>query len=320
VSVTPVTPAHTVAPAPPSPAQGGQAAPDTAVISIVCFPPGDPSRFEVSVDFESAGSVACGESLQVQLDSALHEASLEIGVPAGYGTEGSGACKAYPSGPSMAAPYGLVPGTCTVTVTREDQAGTLTIRQYCVLADERTLFNVTVEGLVQLPMACDEWLTTAVSPQEHAVQVLGPVGSPDSHRESYDTLFGGDCAAYPIEQFGAPAAHVTITPGAHFTCVVANVRRPDSGRLTVSLRCEPAGDPGRFQVFVGETSIGEFGCDEHLLGRELQPGDHVVTVRAGAGTERADYTTSMAGNCHADGVLSITAGELAYCQIIKIRK
>jgi hypothetical protein len=93
---------------------------------------------------------------------------------------------------------------------------------------------------------------------------------------------------------------VSITPpsGTETTCIVTNTA---TGSLTLSKVCNPSGDSGQFTFTVTPTGGSpvatemNVGCGQSRTVTNLAPGGYTVTETAGAGTNLANYSSSV--NC-----------------------
>ncbi|HEX9943512.1 MAG TPA: hypothetical protein VGG03_15980 [Thermoanaerobaculia bacterium] len=92
-------------------------------------------------------------------------------------------------------------------------------------------------------------------------------------------------------------------------------------RLTVKKVLSPANDPGRFNLRVDGTvkasAVGNGGSTGSLV---VSAGTHTVSETAAAGTNLANYTTTIGGACASNGSVTVAAGQSKTCTITNVRK
>jgi hypothetical protein len=93
---------------------------------------------------------------------------------------------------------------------------------------------------------------------------------------------------------------------------------PPPTELSVSVTVVPFGDPGLFNLHVDNTTIATDVPYASSIGpRALTPGAHTLSVTAGAGTNLANYSTTIGGSCSAGG--NIQPGGTQNCSITNLR-
>jgi prealbumin domain-containing protein len=96
---------------------------------------------------------------------------------------------------------------------------------------------------------------------------------------------------------------------------------PQPPRLTVRKVLSPAGDPGRFNLRIDGTvrasGVGNGGSTGAL---EVTAGTHTVSETAAPGTNLADYTRTIGGDCAASGTVTVAAGQSRTCTITNVRR
>ena len=118
-----------------------------------------------------------------------------------------------------------------------------------------------------------------------------------------------------------PSAIAPYSPSAHTNttteCFVATLPPP---QLTVTKVCHPPNDPGLFNLLLDTVAIlTDAHCGASKGPFETTAGAHTVSETAGTGTNLADYTSVIGGNCAADGSITLAAGDSATCTITNIR-
>jgi len=182
----------------------------------------------------------------------------------------------------------------------------LAVTKLCVPPNGTGRFNLLIDGVVRLSDArCGEGTGPIdVAPGPHAVSETAGTGT---NLGDYERTFGGDCAA---------DGSITLALGASATCTITNVLPgTPTAELTVIKQCVPADDPGRFDVLIGSVRFADLQCGQSTGPIELEVGHHTVTEGAGTNTSLAHYATGIGGACHADGSVTLSAGESATCTI-----
>ena len=96
---------------------------------------------------------------------------------------------------------------------------------------------------------------------------------------------------------------------------------PQPPRLTVRKVLSPAGDPGRFNLRIDGTvrasGVGSGGSTGAI---EVSAGTHTVSETAAPGTDLANYTRTIGGDCAPGGSVTVAAGQSKTCTITNVRK
>jgi uncharacterized repeat protein (TIGR01451 family) len=277
----------------------------TIIVHKATVPSPDPT--DMSFAFAAGGglspatfSLKNGESQP--FDNLLPQAGYSVAetTPAGWDT--TSAC----SDGSPVSNIDVGPGetvTCTFTNVRK---ASLTIHKDCQPAGDTGSFNLRVDSsTVGAVAGCGDDRTTELSPGSYTVDETGAGGTDLSN---YDSTVGGACAAN---------GSITLSAGQTATCTITNVRKP---QLTVEKSCQPVGDSGRFNLQVDGTTLGTpAGCGQSRS-VTVSPGTHTVSESGAAGTDLADYGTSIGGACNGQGQITLAAGQSATCTITNVRK
>jgi predicted extracellular nuclease len=142
--------------------------------------------------------------------------------------------------------------------------------------------------------------TVTVESGSYSVGETGPSG--------YSASFSADCS-------GTIALHETKT------CTVTN--DDIAPTLTVNKVVDPATDTGTFNLQIdGSTAgtgaaVGDGGSTGAV---PVNAGSHTVGETAAGSTNLSDYVTTIAGQCNADGTVSLAPGENKTCMITNTRK
>ncbi|HEV2851638.1 MAG TPA: hypothetical protein VHC97_02425 [Thermoanaerobaculia bacterium] len=90
-------------------------------------------------------------------------------------------------------------------------------------------------------------------------------------------------------------------------------------RLTVRKVVSPASDPGRFNLqidgVVRASGVGNGGSTGAL---EVSAGAHTVSDTAAPGTNLANYTRTIGGDCASSGAVTVAAGQSKTCTITSV--
>ena len=117
---------------------------------------------------------------------------------------------------------------------------------------------------------------------------------------------------------GLRTATFVVEPGETVTCTFTNTQQP---KLTVNKVCVPVGDPGLFNLQIdGVTQGANAPCGGTTGPKVVTVGPHTVGETAGTGTNLANYTTVIGGDCAANGAVSLAAGDNKTCTITNTRK
>jgi Prealbumin-like fold domain len=102
-------------------------------------------------------------------------------------------------------------------------------------------------------------------------------------------------------------------------CFVATLPPP---QLTVTKLCVPESDPGLFNLLLDGSAVPD-GTDVPCGGSrgpfQTGVGTHNLSESAGTGTNLADYTSTIGGDCAADGSITIALGNSATCTVTNVR-
>jgi hypothetical protein len=113
----------------------------------------------------------------------------------------------------------------------------------------------------------------------------------------------------------SPALHTNATT----ECFAVTLPPPE---LTVTKLCVPEGDPGLFDLLLDGSPVPD-GTDVPCGGSrgpfETSVGAHGVSESAGTGTNLTDYTSTIGGDCAADGSITVVLGDSATCTITNVR-
>jgi hypothetical protein len=154
---------------------------------------------------------------------------------------------------------------------------------------------------------------TQVGPGQ--VVVAPSLGSPDGVAS---VQFVPDQAgSYCFRAEYVPSAVAPYSPAAHTNttteCFEAVITPPV---LTVTKVCIPPDDPGHFNLLHnGDVVLANAACGDSAGVITTTPGVHTVSETAGTGTDLADYTSVIGGNCAADGSITLANGQAATCTI-----
>jgi len=128
--------------------------------------------------------------------------------------------------------------------------------------------------------------------------------------------FRAEYTPSPVAQY-SPAVH----PTAFTTTECFVVTLPPPG-LTVTKLCVPENDPGHFNLLL-DGSLVPNGTDVPCGGSrgpfDTTVGTHTVSESAGTGTDLANYTSTIGGDCAANGSITLALGDSATCTITNVR-
>ena len=130
--------------------------------------------------------------------------------------------------------------------------------------------------------------------------------------------FRAEYTPSPTAQY-SPAVHPTAFTTTE--CFVVTLPPP---RLTVTKLCAPANDPGLFNLLVDGAPHGgapgtNVPCGGTTGAIQVGPGTHTVSESAGTGTDLGNYTSTIDGDCAANGSITLALGERATCTITNVR-
>src|SRR4029077_12568386 len=115
----------------------------------------------------------------------------------------------------------------------------------------------------------------------------------------------------------SPAVHPIVFTTTE--CFVVTLPPP---QLTVTKLCVPASDPGLFNLLLDGTLVpngNDVLCGGSRGPFETTVGQHAVGESAGTGTSLSDYTSTIGGDCAADGSITLGLGDSATCTITNVR-
>jgi hypothetical protein len=122
-----------------------------------------------------------------------------------------------------------------------------------------------------------------------------------------------------------PSAVAGYSPAVHPTtlttteCFVAALPPP---QLTVTKLCVPENDPGLFNLLLDGSPVpngNDVPCGGSRGPFATTAGGHTVSESAGTGTDLANYTSAIGGDCNPDGSIMLELGESATCTITNVR-
>jgi hypothetical protein len=289
----------------------------TAMLTVnkLCQPASDDGRFNIYIDTTLLhADVTCGGTTgAVPVAVGTHTVTEAGGTDtnlADYTFVSGGACAA--NGSITLSAGGSA--TCTITNTRNPvPPTTITVNKACLPAGDPGRFNLTIDGHpagTGANIGCGG--STGTVMVQPGLNSVGETAAGGSDLGDYTTIIGGDCAA---------DGSVLVTQGDQATCTITNVRNPQPfAILTVNKICVPASDGGLFNLSIGQQVEPDEPCGGSLGPLAVSVGTHQVGETAGTGTNLADYTTTIGGDCAADGSITLTAGQSAICTITNAPK
>jgi hypothetical protein len=277
--------------------------PATLTVNKVCVP-GSTSRFTITINGDSAGTVACGGSIGPVDVTPGHNTAGETGAP-DYTLVWGGDCEA--DGTVFVAAGQQA--TCTLTNTRRIRPAMLTVEKVCVPSDDGGLFNLTINGQVSANQPCGDRLgPLIVSP---GVNHVGESAGTRTRSSDYTTVIGGDCA---------PDGSVRVAVGQSATCTITNVRKGEStAQITIVKRCRPAGVTARFQLNLNDTVFQGMRCGDSTGPVATSPGNNSVG-EAGVHAKPGLFRTIISGDCAPNGAITLAAGQHATCIVTNVRR
>jgi len=102
------------------------------------------------------------------------------------------------------------------------------------------------------------------------------------------------------------------------SCLVAILAAPIgcAPKLTVTETVVPTGDPGRFNIQIdGSTKATNLGNGGSTGRMSLSAGTYKVSQTGAGGTNLADYTSIIGGDCAPDGSITLADGDVKTCTI-----
>jgi hypothetical protein len=118
-----------------------------------------------------------------------------------------------------------------------------------------------------------------------------------------------------------PEGAVHVAAGGTVTCILNN--DDISPTLRVNKLCNPTNDTGKFNLRIDGATAGSGAdavCTTGTTGVvPVNAGAHTVSETAGTGTNLANYSAVIGGQCAADGTVSLALGENKVCTITNSR-
>jgi Prealbumin-like fold domain len=189
----------------------------------------------------------------------------------------------------------------------------LTVTKLCDPESDPGLFNLLLDGS---PVAngTDVPCGGSSGPFETTVgtQTVSESAGTGTSLANYTSTIGGDCAA---------DGSITLALGDSAVCTITNVRNaaPPPASLTVHKACDPADDPGNFEILVDDQPVAVLNCGESTGPVELGPGAYTVREASGEDTSLSDYTSVISGDCAENGSITLASGDAASCTITNTR-
>ena len=109
-----------------------------------------------------------------------------------------------------------------------------------------------------------------------------------------------------------------VTSGNITSCHVDN-NKPITTTLTVKKSLAPSNDPGKFDLKINGTTYADDVGDNGSATISVSAGTYTVSEGAGAGTNLADYTAGIGGDCAGSGTVTIAQGENKTCIITNVK-
>jgi hypothetical protein len=290
--------------------------PPLLTVTKLCVPTTDTGLFNLLIDSTVVfADAACGASTGPLVQSV---GSHTVSETAGTGTSLTNYVSTIGGDCAPDGSITLAAGdsaTCTITNERRPPppTATLTVNKVCQPADDPGRFDLYIDGTRFPDVACGGTTGPVTVPVGgHAVSEQNGT---DTSLGDYTSMIGGDCAA---------DGTITLAANQSATCTITNTRTPTPpGTITVTKECVPSDDPGRFNLTIDGHIAGtgaNVACGGSTGAVTVQPGIHTVGETAGSGTDLADYTTIIGGDCGADGSVLVAAGEGASCTISNVRR
>jgi hypothetical protein len=189
----------------------------------------------------------------------------------------------------------------------------LTVTKLCDPENDPGLFNLLLDGS---PVAngTDVPCGGSSGPFETTVgtHTVSESAGTGTNLPNYTSTIGGDCAA---------DGSITLALGDSAVCTITNVRNaaPPPASLTVHKVCDPADDPGNFEILVDDRPVAVLNCGESTGPVELAPGAYTVREASGEDTSLSDYTSVISGDCAENGSITLASGDAASCTITNTR-
>jgi hypothetical protein len=115
----------------------------------------------------------------------------------------------------------------------------------------------------------------------------------------------------------SPEGGTCIPPESPETCAADC---PGLAEFTLRVTVVPFGDPGRFNLEIDGARVAtNVGNGASIGPRTVVSGAHTVTETAGAGTDLADYRTTICGACAVGGTIQLPTGQTRSCSVTNLR-
>jgi len=197
--------------------------------------------------------------------------------------------------------------TCTITNTRKPR---LTVNKQLVPSNDPGKFNLQIDGSTAGTggNVGDNGTTGAIELGLGVHTVGETAGTGTSLGDYFTPAIGGDCAA---------DGTITLGPGDDKTCTITNTKQPT---LTVTKVVVPSTDTGTFNLKIDGGTAAACVGDGGSAAQQVSIGAHTVSESACTGTNLANYTTVIGGDCAPDGSVTLAVGENKTCSITNSRK
>ncbi|HET7686743.1 MAG TPA: hypothetical protein VFM19_10080 [Candidatus Limnocylindria bacterium] len=201
--------------------------------------------------------------------------------------------------------------TCTITNTRRPK---LTIVKVLDPTNDSGKFNLSINGTTWATDVGHNGTTGSQYATIGANSFAEAAGTGTSLSSYISTVSGTGCGG------SATAGTVTLAAGDNKTCTITNTRKPT---LTVIKDLNPSEDSGKFNLQIDNVTAGtgaNVGDGGTTGAQVVSIGAHSVRETAGTGTNLNDYTTTIGGDCAADGSVTLAAGQNKTCTITNTRR
>ena len=160
----------------------------------------------------------------------------------------------------------------------------LTVTKLCAPVTDPGLFNLLLDGS-PVPNGTDVPCGGSRGPFETAVgtHTVSESAGTGTSLSNYTSTIGGDCAA---------DGSITLALDDSAICTITNVRNaaPPPASLTVHKVCDPADDPGNFEILVDDQPVSVLNCGESTGPVDLAPGTYTVREASGEDTSLSATT------------------------------
>jgi hypothetical protein len=287
-------------------------------VTKICSPTTDGGRFDLQIDGATAGTgddAACGTGTTGAVEVSI--GSHTAGETAGTNTDLTNYFTPVFGGDCNASGVVSIAAgdnkTCKITTNR---GAKLKGNHICVRSTDTVSFDVRRDGATAGTgddAACGTGTTGAVEVSIGS-HTAGEAAGTNTDLANYaEPVFGGDCDASGV---------VSLAAGDNKTCTITNTHTP---HLTVTKICSPTTDGGRFDLQIDGATAGtgdDAACGTGTTGAvEVSIGSHTAGEAAGTNTVLGDYFAPVfGGDCDANGVVSIAAGDNKSCTITNTRR